>query len=207
MAHPLPIGTSVSAGPGMILMRPELAALIGSICSGWAFVESSLGMFYGHLMGVYLEISPGYEPPSHPVAHQIFDEIHTIQSRIQLVEKLADWVKDEPQKIDILKVLKKLKRAAQCRNKVAHGVWGVCESEPKALILLQTFGHKLIYKKADFDLILEQIKTANRDLGLVHHAFYQGRKKKLSQQNNELSLNDAEADSLAISCWTSFLSN
>ncbi len=85
MAHPLLAGKSVSAGPGTLLKRPELAALIGSICSDWAYLESSLGMFYGHLMGVYLEPTPGYEPPSHPVAYQIFDEIQTIYSRIQLV--------------------------------------------------------------------------------------------------------------------------
>jgi len=92
MAHPLSTGESVLLGPGTILKRPELAALIGTACSDWAYVEESLAMFYGHLMGVYLEHPPGFEPPSHPVARQIFDEIQTIHSRVQLVKKLVDWV-------------------------------------------------------------------------------------------------------------------
>lgn len=137
MAHPLSIGMSVSLGPGNILKRPDLAALIGSICSDWALVENSLGMFYGYLMGVYLEPSPGYEPPSHPVARQVFDEVHTIHSRVQLVKKLADWViKDDQQKKDVLGVLEKVKNAGKSRNKVVHGVCGVCESEPDALKIL-----------------------------------------------------------------------
>ena len=181
MAHPLSTGISVSLGPGTILKRPELAALIGSACSDWAYVEESLGMFYGHLMGVYLESSPGFEPPSHPVARQIFDEVQTIHSRVQLVKKLADWViKDDQQRADVQTVLEKLRKAGKGRNKLAHAVWGICDSEPDALILLPTFGHKLIYKKEDFEVILEQIRTAKGELGRVHHKFYQDRKERKS---------------------------
>lgn len=185
MAHPLALaaGKSISiyAGPGTLLKRPELAALIGSICSDWAYLESSLRMFYAHLMGVYLDPTPGYELPSHPVANQIFEEIQTINSRIQLVRKLAEWViKDEQQKNEVLDVLDKLKKAGKGRNTVAHAVWGICDSEPDALILLPTFGHKLIYKKRDFETIIEQIKSANKELGCVHQIFYQERKKQTS---------------------------
>jgi hypothetical protein len=158
MAHPLAVGKSVKAGPGTLLKRPELAALIGGICSDWAYLESLLCDFYRNLMGVYLEPTPGYEPPFHPVASQIFDEIQTIHSRVQLVRKLAEWViKDEKQRNDTLAVLEKLKKAGKGRNTVVHAVWGICDSEPDALILLPTFGHKLIYKKQDFEIIIEQI--------------------------------------------------
>jgi len=111
-------------------------------------------MFYGYLMGVYLEPSPGYEPPSHPVARQVFDEVHTIHSRVQLVKKLADW--DDQQKKDVLGVLEKVKNAGKSRNKVVHGVWGVCESEPDTLKML-----------------LNRLRL----LGRVHNIFYQSRKK------------------------------
>ncbi len=181
MAHPLTVGISVTSGPGITLKRPDLAALIGCICSNWAFVESSLSHFYAHLMGIYLDSPPGYEPPSHPVAYQIFDEIQTIRSRVQLVKRLVDWViKDDKQKNDTLDVLEKLRKAGKGRNKVAHGVWGICESEPEALILLPSFGHKLIYKKSDFELIIEQINAAKKELGRVHHIFYQSLKNRQS---------------------------
>ena len=181
MAHPLSIGISVSLGPGTILKRPELAALIGSACSDWAYVEESLGMFYGHLMGVYLAAPAGFEPPSHPVARQIFDEVQTIHSRVQLVRKLADWViKDDQQRADVRIVLEKLKKAGKGRNKVAHAVWGLCDSEPDALILLPAFGDKLIYKKEDFEVILEQIRTAKLELERVHNKFYRSRKVEKS---------------------------
>jgi len=181
MAHPLPVGISVKSGMGITRNRPDLAALIGRICSDWAFVENSLSQFYAHLMGIYLDSPPGYEPPSHPVAHQIFDEIKTIHSRIQLVKRLVDWViKDEQQKNDRLDVLDQLRKAGKGRNKVAHGVWGICESEPDALILLPSFGHKSIYKKSDFELIIEQINAAKKELGRVHHKFYQSLKNRQS---------------------------
>ncbi len=98
-----------------------------------------------------------------------------------LVRKLAQWViKDEQQRDDVLDVLDKLKKAGKGRNTVAHAVWGICDTEPDALILLPTFGHKLIYKKDDFEIIIEQIKSAKTELGRVHHDFYQARKKRIS---------------------------
>lgn len=178
MAHPLSTGESVSAGPGIILKRPELAALIGTACSDWAYTEMSLGNFYGHLMGVYLVSPPGFEPPSHPVAHQIFDEIQTIHSRVQLVKKLVDWViKDVSQKEAAQKVLERIRKAGKGRNRVAHAVWGICDSQPEALILIPTFGTKLIFKKKDFEAILKQIREANAELMDIHYTFYKSRKE------------------------------
>lgn len=136
-------------------------------------------MFYAHLMGVYLEAPPEFEPPSHPVARQIFDEVQTIHSRVRLVKRLADWViKDDQQKEDVQTVLEKLRNAGKGRNKIAHAVWGICDSEPDALIFQPTFGRMLIYKKEDFEVILEQIKTAKLELGRVHNKFYKSRKER-----------------------------
>lgn len=99
MTSPLRIGESVSHGPRTLLQRPELAALIGCACADWAYIESSLTMFYGHLMGVYLPKQPEFEPPLHPVALQILDELQSIHAKVNLVKKLVDWViRDESQK-------------------------------------------------------------------------------------------------------------
>jgi hypothetical protein len=132
-------------------------------------------------MGVYLPKHPEFEPPSHPVAFQIFDELQSIHAKVSLVKKLAAWViKNEAQSKDVSSVLDKLRKAGEGRNKVAHGVWGVCESEPDALILLPTFGHKMVYKKQDFELILEKIQKAKAELGRIHSEFYQQRRGKTS---------------------------
>ncbi len=179
MANLLRVGEAVLHGPGTLLQRPELAALIGCACADWASIESSIIMFYGHLMGVYLPKYLEGEPPLHPVALQILDELQSVHAKVNLVKKLADWViKDEAQKKDVLSVLDKLRKAGEGRNLVAHGVWGVCESEPDALVLLPTFGHRMIYKKRDFELILEKIQKANAELGRIHHQFYQQRRGK-----------------------------
>lgn len=181
MANPLRVGESVSHGPRTLLQRPELAALIGCACADWAYIESSLTMFYGHLMGVYLPKHPEFEPPLHPVALQVLDELQSIHAKVNLVKKLANWViKDEVQKKDVLSALDKLRKAGEGRNLVAHGVWGICDSEPEALILLPTFGHQMIYKKRDFELILGKIKRAKVELGRIHHEFYQQRRNKQS---------------------------
>lgn len=78
----------------------------------------------------------------------------------------------------MLSVLDKLRKAGEGRNLVAHGVWGICKSEPEALILLPTFGHQIIYKKRDFELILERIQSANVELDRIHHEFYQQRRNR-----------------------------
>lgn len=158
MANPLRVGESVSYGPRTLFQRPELAALIGCACADWAYIESSLIWFYGLLMGVYLPKHPEFEPPTHPVARQVLDELQSIHAKVNLVKRLAEWViKDEAQKKNALFVLDKLRKAGEGRNLVAHGAWGICESEPEALILIPTFGHQIIYKKRDFELILEKI--------------------------------------------------
>jgi hypothetical protein len=179
MAHPLKVGISFTSGPGVLLERPELAALVGSICADWTSVENGLASFYGHLMGVYLPSDPEYEPAFHPIALQVFDEVQTIHSRVQLVKKLAEWViKDDDLKKDTLSVLDKTKNAGKGRNTVAHAVWGICKEEPEALIMTPNFGHNLIYKKHDFETIAASIKDSKSEIGRVHHEFYKKRKEQ-----------------------------
>ena len=175
MAHHLGKGKSVSYGPRTLLKRPELAALIGCACADWAYIESAIGQFYSRLMGVYLPITPG-PPPTHPVALQVMEELQSNQAKINLVKKLATWViKDEAQIKDVLTVLDTLRKAGEGRNKLAHGIWGICESEPDALILCPTFGHSMIYQKRDFELILDKIRNAQAELLRIHAEFYHQR--------------------------------
>ena len=179
MADRVKEGISVFSGPSVILQRPELAALIGCVCADWAYIENSLIGLYGTLMGVYLPQPPGYEPPLHPVARQVLSEVQSIRSRISLVKKLAEWVvTDLTLKKDMLEALDRLSKAAAGRNLVAHGLWGISDAEPDALILIPSFGHQMVYKKFDFDAIRENILTALQEVHRVHYAFVKIRRKK-----------------------------
>lgn len=178
MAHPLAVNEVVTSGPGMILKKPELASLIGCICSDWSHVESSIETFYSFLMGIYLPKNPGFEPPTHPVARQVMDELVSIHAKINLLERLASWViQDEEQLKDAKQVLTKTRGSGKERNKVAHGIWGVCESEPDALILMPVFGDKMIYKKQDFEKILESINKTQAEIWRICNRFVQQRRQ------------------------------
>jgi len=180
MAYPLKTNCSVNLGPGVILKRPELAAQIGSICADWAFIEDNLAGFYSELMGFYLPTTPGFIAPSHPVGLQIFEEVLTIHSRTRLVYKLAEWVIKEPLILAQTRaVLNKIKKVSKGRNTVAHGVWGITDSEPDALILIPDFGHQMVYKKRDFELISDSIKNVNEEFGKVQLEVYNIRNKHL----------------------------
>lgn len=179
MANILKTDDGILHGPRVLLQRPELAALIGCICADWAYVEDSLAAFYGHLMGVYLPEYPGFEPPSHPVALQVMDELQSVHAKVSLVKKLAGWIiKDENLKLETFSVLDKLRKAGEGRNMVAHGVWGICKTEPDALILISRVKGELVYKKQDFERVLEGIHKARSALGRVHNDFYQARRQK-----------------------------
>jgi hypothetical protein len=179
MTTVLQVGESVTWGPRMLLQRPNLAAMIGCVCAEWAYVENSLVMFYALLMGTYLPRHPEFEPSLHPVALQVLDEVQSINAKVNLVKKLADWmIKNEEQKADVLAVLEKLRKSGVGRNLVAHGVWGISESEPDALILIPIFGERQIYKIRDFELILEKIQKNKLELDRVQHQFYQQRRKE-----------------------------
>ena len=49
-------------------------------------------LLYAFLMGVYLPRQPGFEPPSDPVAFQVFDTLETLHLRLELLRKLAEWL-------------------------------------------------------------------------------------------------------------------
>lgn len=177
MAYPLKAGNFTNFGPRTILGRPDLASLIGCICADWSYVEYSTASFYSLLMGVYIDIVPGYEPPTHPVARQIMDALPSNHAKLDLLDRLATWViKDEDLLADVKSVIKKTRGSSKERNKVAHGVWGVSEAEPDAVILITPFGHKMVYKKNDFEKILKAIHQTNAEMMRVHHAFYMQRR-------------------------------
>lgn len=166
MAHQIKSGISVMHGSRMILERPGLAALLGGIAAEWALLEGSVMNLYAFLMGVYLPHMPGFEPPLHPVALQVFDTLETLRLRLNLLRKLSNWVLKNEGLLSELNdtVMSSIERAAKLRNTMLHAKWGIAPEYPDALILVPTFGHKMVYEVTDFQDAIERIDEARSSL-------------------------------------------
>lgn len=180
MAHQVKIGTSVHSGGRQVLQRPSLAALLGAVAAEWASLESWVMHLYGFLMGVYLPRVPGFEPPIHPVALQVFDTLETQRLRLELLRKLANWVIKDADLLSELDevVLDSLRKAAKLRNTLVHGQWGIATEYPNALILLPTFGHQLAYQESDFNEAIDKIIDAKKAVGSFHNKALEHLEKK-----------------------------
>jgi hypothetical protein len=158
MPEVLPTGNSVSFGGNAVLQKPALAAQGLNVCANWALIEKDLMELYSLLMGTYLITFPGFEPPNHPVAYQVFDTLNNLQARLDLLLALAKWRagKDAAEKLE-LDIIPKLRNRFAERSAIAHGVWGICGKYPDALILMRTFDGHLIYREHDFKQASQRI--------------------------------------------------
>jgi hypothetical protein len=96
MPEKLPTGKMTVFGPDTVLQRQNLAAQAINVCANWALVERDLMELYSMLMGTYLFTFPGFEPPNHPVAYQVFDTLNNLQARMDLLLELCKWRADKP---------------------------------------------------------------------------------------------------------------
>ncbi len=161
VAQTLKNGTFATSGPGVVMQRPHMAALLGNVVAEWSHLEQWLQSFYGYLMGFYLPRFPGAEPPFHPVARQIFDTLETSRLRMELFRNLYKWMFTEA---DLLKQSDECFRlwttASKARNKIVHGNWCISDAHLDALILSPNFGNKLVYTEADFADASKKITAA-----------------------------------------------
>ena len=162
MAHQIKQGISVEYRPRVLLERPALASLLGVVSSEWSRLDSEIMFLYAYLMGRYLPQIPGFTPPLHPVAFQVFDTLETQRLRLELLSKLAKWiVKDEKLLAELeTVVITEIKKASKLRNTLVHANWGVAEEYPNGLILMPTFGRHLVYEEADFNEAIDRILEA-----------------------------------------------
>lgn len=180
-AMPQPFkGTSGQFGPNTILQRPDLAAHIGNVCASWALVEYDMVSLYALLMGSYLPApEPGWSPPAHPVAFQIFDALNALAPRIDLLERLCKWRATPQESEHFERTLKpEIRSRFRERSIVAHGLWAINKDEKDALILVNTFGENHIYKAHDFEQISTRILELHRKLGDFTHPIYERHQAK-----------------------------
>jgi hypothetical protein len=167
-------------GPDTILKRPELAVQIGNVIANWSYVEGTLMHFYALLLGDYLDSSPNMPgfvaPPSHPVAFQIFDEVNTLQTRLNLLTAICSWrLLEHEFKLFRDELAPEIRRRAQERNAIVHGEWSVSGDYPDGLILSQIYGHSQLWKKADFEEVSKRIIELKAKLDAFHHEAYRRR--------------------------------
>ena len=162
MAHRTKAGISVEYRPRVLLERANLAALLGVVSAEWSNLDSHIMFLYALLMGRYLPSPPGFTPPLHPVALQVFDTLETQRLRLDLLEKLGKWLIKDEELLEELKskVLPSIKRASKLRNALVHADWGIANEYPEDLILKPTFGHHMVYTEDDFNEAINRILNA-----------------------------------------------
>ena len=167
MAHQIKSGITVQSGPRHVLKRPALAALLGSIAAEWGSLEDRITFFYAYLMGRYLPRTPGFSPPIHPVALQVFDVLETLRKRLELIESLGAWVIKNDALVQELRdtVMPAILRASKLRNEYLHAHWGVADEYPDALILLPIFGNNMACEESDFNEAINRIIAATDIVG------------------------------------------
>ena len=153
-------------GPFVLIQRPELALYVMGVISAWSHVEIALGRILANCLlaessaglAMYMSLSGG-------AAKRAALEAATSQSL-------------NPDKLALFTlIMKAIKPVRERRNDFAHGIWGISEEMPDALLWdsatdnleaydLSAKKHlsrpeaTLVYRKADLERDLEDAQDA-----------------------------------------------
>lgn len=94
--------------------RPQHAAALGRIITGWSLIEGTSGGLLGSMLHSDAE-----------TANAILSQFFTNKQRIDAIRAIAKAVLNGTDLINILEALSTVSAFAKDRNKIAHGVWGV----------------------------------------------------------------------------------
>lgn len=152
----------VAYGPHSVRNREALAVWIAAVAAVWALIERELLLTYGYLMGKSLpKVGKTGHPMVHPVALQVFEAVHGLSNRLELLQRLAK-TEATPEELNKLSTLLKAVRAASGdRNKIVHGLWGICEKCPEDLILHGTTEdpQSRRYREHDFKQVFQKLSN------------------------------------------------
>lgn len=158
----------VRSGPRVILERPKLAELLGDVGAEWAVVEFHLARIYGHLLGARLPnivVPPLRGLPHDLVAYEIFEEVRSIDARLNLIRQRAAVVIKDPKVLDALEqALKLARKRSTTRITYAHSRWGVVDTEKDALVCLAPHGRdrNRFHRESDFNEAINGIIAAGK---------------------------------------------
>jgi hypothetical protein len=153
---------------------PKLVIQIGLVVANWSYVDLEVQWVLAQMLGTKGELVAA-----------IYRQIQAALSRDALVQAVAEQELTQ-EDLDLFRVIWKLAKSPnQQRNKVAHGVWGIADDVPDALVMINpldslqhsaklkmllaqgNFGafkaapgigkHLMAYRENDFDALNEQI--------------------------------------------------
>jgi hypothetical protein len=119
--------TKMEMGPEKVNARPKLALQAFSVISHWAAAESALAQ-------VAVSIVGGRQNP----VIEFFSGLTSDSLKMAALKTLA-MSHLAPDRFEVFTVLLDLYATAQAlRNPIAHGMWGICETMPDALLVIDT---------------------------------------------------------------------
>jgi hypothetical protein len=111
--------------PGVINKYPELVAKIGLVTSNWAKVDAEVQLTLVGMLGTSADLVAA-----------IYRQIQAALSRDALIQAVAEE-KLSGEELDLFHIIWKLSQSPnKQRNKIAHGVWGIADDIPDALIMV-----------------------------------------------------------------------
>lgn len=166
MAERLPDGYTVRYIAEAVEKRPARAIRIAAIAAGWALVEEDLALLYGYLLGTGERSATRRRHTLDPVGIQVFEALHALNNRIELLNRLAKWRSPIVEKTAVQELSKEVRRVSLLRNRVVHGLWGICDEYPDDLILHGTLddSESRIYKDHDLKQVLTKVRTLHARL-------------------------------------------
>jgi|CXWL01.1.fsa_nt_gi hypothetical protein len=112
--------------PESIQSRPELAARIACCIANWSYVEMSIGRLLSFMMGVKSEVGMA-----------MYTSLAGSAAQDSVLEAVAQNY-FSLEELDVFRAIKKCSDSPQKqRNYLAHGLWGINELMPDALVWLQ----------------------------------------------------------------------
>lgn len=111
--------------PKAISDRPELAILIARAIAGWAEIEARMAESIVNMLGANAEPTLA-----------MFSAINSASAQLDAIKAVASSVLDVRKKRIFDSVMARAKISSRNRNHLAHRVWGLSESLPDAILLI-----------------------------------------------------------------------
>jgi hypothetical protein len=180
MAERLPEGYTARYVSEAVEKRPARAIRIAGIAAGWALVEEDLALLYSYLLGTGERSAKRRRHTLDPVGIQVFEALHALNNRIDLLNRLAKWRSPAGEQATITQLSTEVRRVSLLRNRIVHGLWGICDDFPDDLVLHGTLEEPeaRIYKDHDLKQVLVRVRA-------LHANLYELVKKMSTRLNRE----------------------
>lgn len=158
----------------------------------WALIENDLSLIYSYLLGTTLPQPPDrFHPPLHPLGLQVFEALHALNNRIDLLNRLAKWQATTKERERIEDLIIQLRKASNLRNGIVHGMWGICDDYPDDLILHPSFEEAgpRRYREHDFDQVQGKLRALHEALFAFILSMHRERSRKGDLEARQLSAN------------------